>query len=77
MEKVLKFFGFGDKIVNWVKILLKNFKGCINHAGNISSYFDILRGCRQGDPIASLLFILSIEVLCIKLRSTEQLARNT
>ena len=72
MEKVLKFFGFGDKIVNWVKILLKNFKGCINHAGNISSYFDILRGCRQGDPIASLLFILSIEVLCIKLRSTER-----
>ena len=34
--KTLDYFKFGDTIRNWVKILLNNFKACINHAGNIS-----------------------------------------
>ena len=61
------FFGLGNNYKNWIKILLYNFKASINHAGNISLPFNILRGCKQGDPIASALFILSIEILCIKL----------
>ena len=61
------FFGLGNNYKNWIKILLYNFKASINHAGNISLPFNILRGCKQGDPIASALFILSIELLCIKL----------
>ena len=52
-------------------ILLNNFKASINHAGNISAPFPILRGCRQGDPIASALFIICIEILCIKLSKSE------
>ena len=31
----------------------------------------MLRGCRQGNPIASALFLLCIEILCIKLRNSE------
>ena len=52
--------------------MLYNFKASINHRGNISSEFTVLRGCKQGEPIASLLFILAIEVMCIKVcNSTE------
>ena len=69
MEKMLSFFGFGENLMKWVKILLHNFSACINLAGNLTRLFDILRGARQGDPIASPLFVLSIEVLCIKIRN--------
>ena len=55
-------------MIKWVEILLHNFSAVINHCGNISSKFNIGRGCRQGDPIASYLFILCIEILAHKLR---------
>ena len=56
-------------MIKWIEILLHNFSAAINHCGNISKQFSIGRGCRQGDPIASYLFILCIEILAHKLRS--------
>ena len=70
IEKTLTFFGFKENIRRWVTILLKNFTASTVHAGNISLAFKILRGCRQGDPSAPPLFILAIEILCIKLRNS-------
>ena len=49
--------------------MLHNFSAVINHCGNISKKFDICRGARQGDPIASYLFIISIEILAHRLRN--------
>ena len=72
IEKTLFFFGFGPNYVKWINILLHNFKASMNHAGNISPQFNIARGCRQGDPIAAALFILAIEILCIKLRNSTE-----
>ena len=69
----LKLYNFSDELIRWVEILLKNFRAVINHCGNISPGFDIGRGCRQGDPIASILFILSIEILAHKLRSDRKI----
>ena len=58
INKCLNFFNFGEDIIKWVEILLYNFNAVINHCGNMSQSFEIERGCRQGDPIASYLFIL-------------------
>ena len=69
IKKCLNFFNFGDGLIKWVEILLHDFSAVINHCGNISKSFQIGRGCRQGDPIASYLFILCIEILAIKMRS--------
>ena len=69
IEKCLRFFNFGESIIGWISMLLKNFSSVINLCGNISDRFNINRGCRQGDPIASFLFIISIEILALKLRS--------
>ena len=73
IKNALTFFGFGNDMTSWVDILLHNFKACVVHAGHLSELFDILIGCRQGDPVASPLFLISIEILCIKLRSSNKL----
>ena len=73
IEKALNFFGFGPDLISWVEILLKNFKASVIHAGHISELFDILVGCRQGDPVASPLFLIAIEIMCIKMRASSRI----
>ena len=73
IHKALQFFGFGPDMITWVDLLLKNFKASVIHAGHLSEIFDILVGCRQGDPVASPLFLIAIEILCIKLRHSNKI----
>ena len=73
IEKCLIFLNFGNCIINWINLLLHNFSAVINHCGNISQKFNIGRGARQGDPLASYLFIIAIEIMAHKLRSDEKI----
>ena len=69
ITEVLKFFKFGNSIIRWVKTLHANARSSVNIGGNLSSFFKIHKGCRQGDPIASYIFILCVEILAIRLRN--------
>ena len=64
----LERYGFGNRFVTWVNILLKNQESCIINGGNTTKYFKLEKGTRQGDPISACLFILVLEIffLCIK-----------
>ena len=64
----LERYGFGNRFVRWVKILLKNQKSCIINGGNTTKYFKLENDTRQGDPISAYLLILVLEILflCIK-----------
>ena len=73
IKNCLRFFNFGEDLIKWVEILLYDFSAVINHCGNISKRFTIGRGCRQGDPIASYLFILGIEILAMKMRNESRI----
>ena len=70
--KVLKAFGFKDGICNWVKTFYKNIKSVMSVNGLISSWFNVTRGCRQGDPISPYLFILSVEIMAIMIRENDK-----
>lgn len=69
--KVLQFFGFGEYIIQWIKILNTNFRACILQSGFLSVHFDIQRGCRQGDPVTSYLFIICAEILSILIKQNK------
>lgn len=71
--KVLNFFGFGNYIIQWVKILNTNFKASVLQSGFLSNYLSIERGCRQGDPIAPYLFLLCAEILSILLKQNNKI----
>ena len=67
--KVLKFFGFQNYIINWIKILNNNIKASVIQSGFLSEQISIHRGCRQGDPIAPYLFLLTAEILGILIKN--------
>ena len=74
----LEMFGFGEYFVNWIKIILgcnlgTNFRGVTVVNGNISTPFNISRGCRQGDPISGYLFILVMEILALLLKKNKNI----
>ena len=73
IKKALQFLNFGENICKWVDILLNNFYAVINHCGNLSKKFSVDRGARQGDPIASYIFIICLEILAHKLRSDKDI----
>ena len=67
--KVMEFFGFGKSTISWVKTFNNNVKLSVNQCGNLSSFLGIGRGCRQGDPVSTFLFILCAEILGIMTRN--------
>ena len=73
IDKVFKFFNFGPIFRGYLKSLNKDFKLCVIQHGISSSFFSVGRGCRQGDPISSNIFLLCVEILGILVRSNKNI----
>ena len=77
IQTTLQIFGFGKNFRKWINIILGNsnqtakFKGVSMVNGFPTDQFKILRGCRQGDPIAGYLFVLCIEILSLTLQNSK------
>ena len=71
--KVLAFFNFGPSLITWIKTFYKNIKSCVTVNGQISQWFTILRGCRQGDPLSPYIFIICAEILAILIRKDKNI----
>ena len=69
----LKVFGFCPYIINWIELLLKNFRSVTVLNGNIGEEIPLGRGCRQGDPISGYLFILAAELLILALQTNNDI----
>ena len=77
IQKTLEIFGFGQNFRKWINILLgnsetrKKFVGVSVVNGHPTEQFKILRGCRQGDPIAGYLFVLCLEILALTIQNSK------
>ena len=73
MQTVLISFNFGPSIVQWISTFYNNTQVAVNHDGNLSSFFNTERGCKQGYPISPYIFILCAEISAIKTRKIEKI----
>uniref|UniRef100_A0A672FIX8 Reverse transcriptase domain-containing protein n=1 Tax=Salarias fasciatus TaxID=181472 RepID=A0A672FIX8_SALFA len=64
----LKQFGFGERFISWINILYSSPLAAVRTNNNLSPYFSLHRGTRQGCPLSPLLFAIAIEPLALALR---------
>jgi exonuclease III len=70
IERVFCIFGFGTNFRRWVSVLMKGNLSSINHGGWLSSSFEVNCGIRQGCPFSPLAFVLSVELMALKIRNS-------
>lgn len=63
LSKILKAFGFGEKIMVLINQLISTLRFFVLVNVSPSPLFDCSRGPRQGDPISPFLFIIMVESL--------------
>ena len=66
-----KNFGFNESFIIWVKTLYSNIQTCVMNNGWISEIFKNSRGTRQICPLSDLLFVLSVEIMAVRLRNNK------
>ena len=63
IDKVLSQYNFGSDFRKWFRIVYTHSQSCVINNGNYSEFFELGRGCRQGDPWSPYIFIIAIEPL--------------
>ena len=73
VKTVLSFFNFGEFFIRLENIILFKTKLCVIQHGIFSNFFDIGRGCRQGDPASPYIFLLCVEIMGLMIRKNKTL----
>ena len=69
LMSVSKIFGFGENLMDWIKILLHKQEQCVRNGGFSIKYFNLEEGACQGDPVYAYLFILALNILFLPIKN--------
>lgn len=69
--RVLERFGFGEKLVGWVRRLYGGAQSCVKVNGVLTDRFVIERSVRQGCPLSALLYAIVVEPLATLIKTDE------
>ena len=69
----LEFFGFGEIVKTWTRILYKDFSVKIQNNGNFSGHISIDKGVHQGGCCSSIYFLVIAEILALALRADSEI----
>ena len=65
----LEAFGFGPSFIKWIKLLYNKCDSSVIVNGTFTDSFSVGKGIRQGCPLSSLLYVLSIEPFAHAIRN--------
>ena len=69
----LEFFGFGDIVKEWTKILYTDFSVKIQNNGHFSESIDIKKGVHQGGCASAIYFLVIAEILALSLKDNKDI----
>ena len=61
--KIFECYGFGDSFMRFLKTVYNTPKCCNVNNNNMSSFFEVSTGVRQGDPSSPTIFVLTMQCL--------------
>ena len=65
--------GFGQNFIKWIKLFNTNILASVIQCGILSKFFNIKRGCRQGDPSSPFLFSLAGQILSVLVHNNQNI----
>ena len=69
----LDFYGFGQIVKDWTKVLYQDFRVRVQNNGHFSEDIKVRKGVHQGGCCSSLYFLLIAEILAMTLRQDERI----
>lgn len=69
----LQLFNFGETFIDTIKMLFQGIEMCVMNSGFTSEYFSPLNGVRQGCCVSPLLFVLTVELMAIMIRTNKDI----